>query len=684
MPAKDRSRVPILLMGCALALGAGSGAGVSRADGTTDREMAALGEEAAPLLALPMGEAPGATFVITGEEIERSGAANIFDLLRRVPGVDIRYTPMGGHISIRSTGASPFSEEVLLLIDGSPYNSPDKGGFPGHPNYSGFFPLDRIARIEIVRGPVSVLYGANAFGGVINIVSKKAGDAVTDQVEGTAVGATVLVGTRDTFDRSVHAAMIRGGVEVTLELGSQDGQTPIKLNGDADHSRNVAYFALRRGNLWGSILHQESRHGPFTFDGTTRTARNNVDIVDVHYERMVSAWIVRGSATLNRYRGTTCAVCHNHETAFPDDRAASEVGDEREVDQRIRLAGRADRTLTDHQDLTFGFEASRDSVRRRIVRLDLVDTGAPVDPRVAGGGVYVQHQWHLGDRRLHLITGARYDTLESLGGRTSPRLALVAEPSSSLTVRGSWSRAYRAPTWNERFRFQRFVPDEIGPDLVFALVGNPDLEREKIDAAEAGLSWRPHPDLVVKADLYDDRIDDFIELGPSTFVFGAPSQIRQTYRNRDGAFTVRGGELTLVGRPSPSVSLTAGYAYRHLSLDDEDPAAAYAPHHRATLAAAWTPGPLSIDLAGSYSSGYTVSFPDVFGQRPQPSYALFDAAIRYVLPLGKATKESKGKLELGLIGRNLTNVHPRETFVAPEADTRLRGRMIGLQVRADF
>src|SRR6185295_7122421 len=154
-------------------------------------------------------EAPGATFVITGEEIERSGAANIFDLLRRVPGVDIRYTPMGGHISIRSTGASPFSEEVLLLIDGSPYNSPDKGGFPGHPNYSGFFPLDRIARIEIVRGPVSVLYGANAFGGVVNIVSKKAADAVTDQVEGTAVGAAVLVGTRDTFDRSVHAAMIR-------------------------------------------------------------------------------------------------------------------------------------------------------------------------------------------------------------------------------------------------------------------------------------------------------------------------------------------------------------------------------------------------------------------------------------------------------------------------------------------
>ena len=595
-----------------------------------------------------------------------------------MPGVDIRYTPMGGHISIRSTGASPFSEEVLLLIDGSPYNSPDKGGFPGHPNYSGFFPLDRIARIEIVRGPVSVLYGANAFGGVINIVSKKAADAVTDHIEGTAVGATVLWGSQSTFDRAARAALIRGGVEATLEVGAQDGRTPIALNEDADHSRNVAYLALRRGNLWGSALHQESRHGPLPFEGTTRTARNTVDIVDAHYERKAAAWVVRGSATLNRYRGTTCAVCHNHGSGFPDSIATSEVGDEREVDQRIRLAGRADRTLTDRQDLTFGFEASRDSVQRRIVRLDLVDPAAPVDTRVGSGGVYLQHQWHLGDRRLHLITGARWDTMEDLGGKTSPRLALVAEPSATFTVRGSWSRAYRAPTWNERFRYQRFLPDELAPGLILALVGNTELERERIDAAEAGVSWRPHPGLVVKADLYHNRIDDFIELGAAAFVPGAPSQLRQPYVNREDAFTVRGGEITVLARPSRSVSLTAGYAYRDLTLDAGDPAAAYAPRSRATLAAAWTRGRLSADLAGSYSSGYTVSFPDVFGVRRQREYALFDAALRYEVPVGK------GKLGLGLVGRNLTDQHPRETFVAPEVDTRLRGRMVGLQVRADF
>jgi iron complex outermembrane receptor protein/vitamin B12 transporter len=106
---------------------------LARAADPVDSEMVALGESSAPLLALPLSEAPGASFVITAEEIEHSGAANIFELLRRVPGVDIRYTPMSGHIGIRSTGASPFSEGVLLLIDGSPYNSPDKGGVPRPP-----------------------------------------------------------------------------------------------------------------------------------------------------------------------------------------------------------------------------------------------------------------------------------------------------------------------------------------------------------------------------------------------------------------------------------------------------------------------------------------------------------------------------------------------------------------------
>ncbi|MBI4241136.1 MAG: TonB-dependent receptor [Candidatus Rokubacteria bacterium] len=636
--------------------------------------MAALDPAPAPLLALPLSDAPGATFVITAEEIERSGAANIFELLRRVPGVDIRYTPMGGHIGIRSTGPSPFSEEVLLLIDGTPYNSPDKGGFPGHPNYTGFFPLDRIARIEIIRGPISVLHGANAFGGVINIVSKNAADAVLNKVEGSAYGVTITAGQRSLYDRSVRTALIRDGWEAALEASAQDGDTPIRVNGDADHSRDHVYGALRRGNFRLSVLHQRSRHGSFSFLGTpTQTARNNVDIVDTQYERRIGEFILRASLAMNRYRGTTCAECHNSLTKEPDSAKTADVGRELERDQRLRLALRADRTLTDRQDFTFGLEAARDSIDRRIVKLD----GAPSDRALAG--VYVQHQWHFGNRKLHVMSGLRRDWAEGLGDVVSPRLAFVAEPKDNVIVRASWSRAFRAPTWNERYIRQRFLPEEIAPGLILTFQGEPGLRRERVDATEAGFSWRLHPRLVGRLDLYHNRVHGFIVRSPAVFVAGTPNELRILYENRPEAFTVRGYELTLIGRPARSLSLTVGYAYRRHTLAEDDIAAAYAPKTRSLLSLAWSPRPRwAFDLTGTYTGNYTVSFPEVFGVRWQPSYVLVDAAVRYRLPWAKAD------WDIGLIGRNLGNDHPRETLVGPDIDTSLRGRALALELRGDF
>jgi len=639
-----------------------------------EREKLALGVETPPLLALPLSEAPGATTVITAEEISRSAAANIFELLRRVPGVDIRYTPMGGHIGIRTTGASPFSEEVLLLIDGVPYNSPDKGGFPGHPNYSGFFPLDRVERIEIIKGPISVLYGANAFGGVINVVTKKPADAITDRVEGSAYGATVSAGGLDLLERSVRADLIRRRWDVSVEGGAQDSLTPIEANGDADQGRSYVYGALGSGNFRASLLHQESRHGSMPFDGAkTQTAHNSVDILDFHYEKRLSRLALRGSATLNRYRGTTCAECHNSLSLEPDNAITNDVGGVVEVDQRLRAAVRADQTLTSHQDLTFGVEAARDSVDREIVRL-------PGSPTIRfSNGLFIQHEWRFGSTPLHLITGVRHDEAQGLGSATSPRIALVAEVAPDLVVRGSWTRAYRSPTWNERYIDQRFIPLEIAPNLIVTIDGDPDLDRERVDNAEAGLSWRPVPRLLLKLDLYQNRIESFIERGPGGFVPGTPNEIRQTYQNRADPFTIRGFELTAIASPRAGLTLSGSYAIRRVSLDREDPAAAYAPTTRGTATIAWSPRPRwTFDLAGSYSAGYTVSLPDVFGLRVQPAYELIDAAIRF-RPL---TREDL--LEIALIGRNLTDEQPFETLVGPGIDTSLRGSSYLMTLRVSF
>ena len=644
------------------------------ADPVADRETAALGWEGPELIAIPWSEAPGATTVITAEEIERSGASNIFDLLRRVPGVDIRYTPMGGHISIRSNGPSPFSEEVLMLIDGSPYNSPDKGGFPGHPNYTGFFPLSRIARIEVVRGPVSVVYGANAFGGVINIVSKKPSEVVGDKEPGASLGARLAAGNEDTVRGHIGVDVASKSASGAVEVGAFSGNTPIRLNGDADHRQSYLYGAGRAGNFWGSVLHQESDYGSFSFSGfPTIPAHNDVDIVDTHYDARAGRTTFKSSLTLNRYRGTTCANCHNNQSGPPDDAVTPYVGDERETDARVRVALRTDTILTDHQDLTAGFEAARDEVSRDIVKQPDVPSTR------SGGGVYAQHQWHAAGGLFHLLTGIRADTAEGFEPAYSPRIAAVVEPSSDWSIHVSWSRAYRLPSWNERYIQQRFLPFDIAPNLIVVIQGNPDLARERIDSAQGGFAWRFNPRIVLRGDLYSNRVEEFIYRGPTFFVPGAPNEIQQPYLNRDGAFSVAGGEATLLTRPVASLHVDVAYAYRGTSLPYGDAANAYAPRHRAYFLADWAPGNRwTVNVAAQYTSGYTVSSPQVFGLRPQPSYTLYDAAVHYKIPV------HGGEVALELDGHNLSDAHPYETLVAPDIDTALRGRFVTFGVRLTF
>ncbi len=86
------------------------------------------------------------------------------------------------NFDIRGFGQTPFTSRVLLLIDGIPYNSWDKGGFPQHPGFD-FFMLQNVKRLEIVRGPGSALYGENAFWGVINIVTLSGEDLQGGRVE---------------------------------------------------------------------------------------------------------------------------------------------------------------------------------------------------------------------------------------------------------------------------------------------------------------------------------------------------------------------------------------------------------------------------------------------------------------------------------------------------------------------
>ena len=133
-----------------------------------------------------LSQVPGALFVITTEDIRRSGATNIPDLLRMVPGLEVaQINPSTWAISARGFNGE-YSDKLLVLIDGRTVYTPI---------FSGVFwdaqdvPLDSIARIEVIRGPGATVWGANAVNGVISIITKSARDTQRGMV--TAHGGTL-------------------------------------------------------------------------------------------------------------------------------------------------------------------------------------------------------------------------------------------------------------------------------------------------------------------------------------------------------------------------------------------------------------------------------------------------------------------------------------------------------------
>ncbi len=138
----------------------------------------------------PISDIPKHVTVITSEDIKESSAKNIIELLTKEAGVNVR-TTFGNDkqavVDLRGMGDTAASN-VIVMVDGLELNAPDQSG----PSISSV-PIEQIERIEIVRGAGSVVYGSGAVGGVINIITKKAGET-------PMVDFYSSYGSYDTFD----------------------------------------------------------------------------------------------------------------------------------------------------------------------------------------------------------------------------------------------------------------------------------------------------------------------------------------------------------------------------------------------------------------------------------------------------------------------------------------------------
>src|SRR5674476_107830 len=168
----------------------------------------------------PIARAPSVATVITAEDIQAIGAADIDEVLETVPGLHVARSPLGyDPIYIIRGISTQYNPQVLMLVNGIPITGVT---FGDRSIVWGGMPVENIARIEVIRGPGSALYGADAFSGVINIITKTAAD-----INGTQVG--LRAGSFNSRDAWMQYGGALGAYDAAayLRVGHTDGQHQI-------------------------------------------------------------------------------------------------------------------------------------------------------------------------------------------------------------------------------------------------------------------------------------------------------------------------------------------------------------------------------------------------------------------------------------------------------------------------
>ncbi|MBA2685390.1 MAG: TonB-dependent receptor [Gemmatimonadaceae bacterium] len=473
------------------------------------------------------GAATLSTTVITGNDLRAQGIVTVLDALRETPSVAVvQGGSFGQQTSVFLRGGQ--SNYTQVLIDGVVVNDP--GGAIDFANLT----TDNIDRIEIVRGPASVLYGANAVTGVIQIFTRRGGGA-------PRLSAWARGGTYGTREGQISA--FGGDEKVAYSLAA------------AQHNTDGIYdvnSAARNGTYSGQLrLTPDARTEVGLslryIDAGVHIATNGNGVPNdsnqTHTERRVIGSLDAGRFLTHRLEARLSLGATDADVRS-EDRPDSPGDTDYPYDTRTRLYRRsADARLnfTIAPDVIMTGGGSYESQRAR-------STGVDAQHRTVGAG-YAQIAG-ISLTRLSYTGGVRVDHNSSFGDFTSSRGGVAYDLPFGARVHAAAGSAFREPTFEESSSTQPFD------------MGNPDLHPERTRSWEGGIEQRlAHGRASVAATYFNQRFRDMIQY--DGFVDeGAPN-----YYNLAAA-TARGVELTLRVTPVAPLTLTASYTYTKTRVTD--------------------------------------------------------------------------------------------------------------------
>ncbi len=581
-------------------------------------ELANISVSIATGTAKPAYQSAAVTTVITAEQIKTMGATELHQVLETVPGL---------HVSIQAVTGDPMysmrgirnetNSEVLVMLNGTRFSVPYKGS-----SMTGMvLPVEAIKQIEVIRGPGSALYGADAFAGVINIITKKAED-----IDGTEVG--IRGGAWDTQSVwGLHSNHWMGwDIAATLQYAhnNNDGDRIInsdlqtafdnRFGTDASITPNEMETQAER---WNAHLNLQRKYWDVGFwafnevdNGLRAGAGGALDdegdlngenyLTDLRFstEDTFEDWELLAHASYlytdidteihNFPDGTVLPIDGNGNinletpsilSSFPEG-MLTDIGIKNQVvsfemssifkgfeDHSIRFStGYRYEEVSTKEKRNYGagiLNGTQKVVDGTLTKVTGTDLVFLPDSHRSIWSVALQDEWQI-TRAWHLTVGLRYDDYSDFGSTVNPRVALVWDINPQLSSKLLYGRAFRAPSFLE----QKQQNSQL-------FTGNPNLDPETIETVELAFDYRPYNNLRLASNFYFYQIDDLIAGGTDL-----------TVDNREGQMGY-GTEFEWDWKFHEQWNLKGNYAWQYARDEERNRRVSGVPEHQVYAAINW-------------------------------------------------------------------------------------------------
>ena len=596
-----------------------------------------------------------AVFIITQADIARSGAVNIPDALRMVPGMDVAQIDANTWaISARGLN-DEFSNELLVLIDGRNVYTPTFGGVLwGQLD----LPLENIERIEVIRGPGGSIWGANAVNGIINIITKSAAETQ---------GVTIVAGGGNQ-NQEFGTTQYGGG------LGKDTSFRVYAKYFNDNHSPDVtganagdAWHMLRGGFRTDTSF---SAHDSLMFQGDIFTGREGETVDSL--PSVTSPGLLLSQAAAGESGGSLQSVWkHTYSARADTTLSASYSAYESDDVLNVFAEGRKTFNLDFQDHVSWGTRQSfvwglgyQYSTSHSQGNLTVSLNPASLATQLFSS--FAQDEIALVPDRLYLTVGAKLEHNYYTGFTLMPSARAAYMMSRNQTVWAAVSKASRTPASIDTAIRENFgsTPGPGGVPVLASLVGNPAIQNEDLIAYEAGYRASVSKNLSIDfAAYYNDYYHqetvepeaEFLEAAPLPVHFVMPSTFENLMHGE-----AHGLEIASNWRVTSHWTLAPAYDFErfhmHVSPASQDPGMTSDvegtdPHQHASLRS-------HVDLSSTLGWETSAYFVDRIAFQQLPSDTRLDSQLIWRL---------RERLTLSLVGQNLLRDRHLE-FVEPGND----------------